>query len=172
MFSALKAFNRQRKDVPFWKAITKTKDPSTIIVLLGDIGDLLGLAVAFCGVLLSRLNHNPNYDGIASIIIGVILITISGFLTRESKSLLMGEPISRKTLTRIVAIASADSAILKIKKHYSMYLSPDEVILELKAVFKAGLETSQITDSVERVVISIQKEFPRIKQIFIEPVRG
>lgn len=105
MVAALKAFNKERREIPFWQAVIRTKDPSTIIVLLGDFGDLLGLTVAFLGIFLGRLMNNPFYDGIASMIIGLILILISGLLIRESKSLLMGETTSRQTLKRVVQIA-------------------------------------------------------------------
>jgi cation diffusion facilitator family transporter len=170
MITALKAFNRQRGNVAFWKAVLATKDPSVIIVLLSDFGDLLGLLVAFLGIWLGRLWHNPYYDGIASMLIGLILISISGLLVRESKSLLMGETTSRKILRRIVALTEADVSVIKVKKHFSMYLAPEEVLLQLNTVFKDELNTRQITDAIERITQAIQKEFPRIKQIFIEPV--
>jgi cation diffusion facilitator family transporter len=170
MIAALKAFNHQRGTMPFWKAVIKTKDPSTIIVLLGDFGDLLGLVVAFLGIFLGRLLHNPYYDGIASMVIGVILIVISGLLVRESKSLLMGETISRRALRKIIALIEADDEVIKVKKHFSTYLSPEEALLQLNTVFKQGLNTKQITDAIERLTKTVQKEFPRIKQIFIEPV--
>ena len=170
MIAALKAFNQTRRRRPFWRAVIDTKDPSTIVVLLGDVGDLLGLIVAFLGVFLGRLMHNPYYDAIASMIIGIILIGISGLLIRESKSLLMGETTSRRTARRIVKIAEADRAVLKIKKQFSMYMGAEEILLQLNTVFKAGLTTKQITDAIERISKGIQSEFPLIKQIFIEPV--
>ncbi|MDB5017435.1 MAG: ferrous iron efflux protein [Mucilaginibacter sp.] len=169
--SALKAFNSERGRTSFWKAVTQSKDPSTFIVLLGDVGDLMGLAVAFAGVFLGRLFDNPYYDGIASMIIGAILLVISGLLLRESKSLLMGETTSRKTLRKIVLLTEADGAVLKVKKHFSMYMAPEEVLLQLNTVFKDNLTTQQITEAIERISKTIQEEFPRIKQIFIEPVR-
>ena len=52
-----------------------------------------------------------------------------------------------------------------------MYLAPEEILLQLIAVFKKDLTTQQITDSIERITKIIQAEFPRIKQIFIEPVK-
>jgi len=171
LVSALKAFNKQRRDTPFWTAVKESKDPSTFIVLLGDVGDILGLMVAFFGVYLGRLLHNPYYDGVASIVIGVIMIAISGILVRESKSLLMGETTSRKTLRKIVSLTQADEAVLKVKKHFSMYMAPEEVLLQLNTVFKDNLTTKQITDAIERITKTIQHEFPRIKQIFIEPVK-
>jgi cation diffusion facilitator family transporter len=170
MVSALKAFNNQRGETPFLKAVIQTKDPSAIIVLLGDFGDLLGLFIAFLGVYLGHLFHNPYYDGVASVLIGIILIAISALLVRESKSLLMGETTSLKTLRRVVQLAEADASVLKVKKHFSTYMSPEEILLQLNTVFKDNLTTHQITDAIERITKTIQKEFPYIKQIFIEPV--
>jgi cation diffusion facilitator family transporter len=170
LVTALKAFNKERSKTPFFKAIINSKDPSTFITLLGDAGDVLGIFIAFAGIFLGRYYHNPHYDGIASMVIGLMLIFISLILVRESKSLLMGETTSRRTLRRVVTIAEADDAVLKVKKHFSMYLSPEEVILQLNTVFREDLTTVQITDAIDRIVHQIRKEFPRMKQIFIEPV--
>jgi len=167
--SVLKVFNKQRSEDSFLKAVINSKDPSTFIVLMGDVADLLGLLIAFLGVYLGRLLHHPYYDGIASMMIGVILIGTSMLLVRESKSLLMGESISRKTIRKIVSLAETDEAILKVKKHFSTYMAPEEILLQLIAVFKKELTTTQITDSIERISKSIKTAYPWIKQIFIEP---
>jgi len=82
----------------------------------------------------------------------------------------MGETTSRKTLRRIVQIVQADEAVVKVKKHFSMYMAPEEVLLQLVMVFKQNLTTAEITNAIERISKLIQQEFPRIKQIFIEPV--
>lgn len=164
-----KKFNKQRGDLGFFEAIRQSKDPSLFIVLLGDLGDLIGLLIAFVGVYLGHLFHNPYYDGAASMVIGVFLILISMLLVRESRSLLMGESISTKTIRKIISLAEADEAIIKIKKHFSIYMAPDEVVLQLLAVFKKDLTTNEITAAIKRIIEKIQKEFPRIKQIFIEP---
>jgi cation diffusion facilitator family transporter len=169
--TASKAFNRQRKHIPFFEAVNLSKDPSTFIVLLGDVGDMLGLIVAFLGVYLGQRYHNPYYDGAASMVIGVIMIAISLLLVRESKSLLMGETPSRRTIRRVLAMVNADEAVITVRKHFSMYLAPEEVVLQLNAVFKPDMNTPQITDAIERIIKTIQLEFPRIKQIYIEPVK-
>lgn len=171
MSTALKVFNRERGRTSFWKAIKQSKDPSVFITLLGDAGDMLGLFIAFCGISLGWYYHNARFDGAASMLIGVMLIIISLILVRESKSLLMGETTGRKTLRRVVAIAEEDASVVKVKRHFSMYLAPEEVILQLNTVFKDDLTTRQITDAIERIMKQIKKEFPRIKQIFIEPVK-
>jgi cation diffusion facilitator family transporter len=172
MVSALKTFNKQRRDGDgFWHAVTESKDPSVFIVLLGDIGDMAGLIVAFFGVFLGRYFKDPHYDGAASMVIGAILIAISYVLIRESKSLLMGEPTNRKLIRRVLALAEADEAVVKIKKQYNIYLAPEEIVLQLNTVFKPSLKTEEITTAIERITKKIQEQFPRFRQIFIEPVR-
>ena len=171
MLSASKAFKRQRGEVPFWKAVIGTKDPTTLIVLLGDYGDLLGIGIAFLGVFLGHLLKNPVYDGLSSIIIGLTLALISGLLIRESKSLLVGEIPAKSKLAEALQIARADSDIIKIKKHFSTVMAPDYQILVMNTVFKPGLTTEQITEVIERITQNIQKECPTIQQIFMVPVK-
>jgi cation diffusion facilitator family transporter len=170
MFTALKVFNRQRNDLSFWQAIIQSKDPTTIILLLGDLGDLICLLIAFIGVFLGHLLHNPVCDGISSMIIGIILIMISLLLVRQSKSLLMGEPPGKKAIRKIIRLTEADPDVKKVKRQFSMYLAPEEVILQMNTVFKDDLTTKQITAAIRRITDTIQHEFPRIKQLFIEPV--
>jgi cation diffusion facilitator family transporter len=170
LYTALKAFNQQRGNTPFFKAVMESKDPPTFIVMLGDVGDLFGIVIAFGGVYLGRMLHNPYYDGVASMLIGAVMIAISILLVGESKSLLMGEPTSKKNMRKIVALAETDEAVIKIKKHFSTYMGPEEILMQLNTVFKPNLTTRQITDAIERITKNIQQQFPRIKQIFIEPV--
>lgn len=119
---------------------------------------------------LGHLLHNTFYDGIASMLIGIILIVISGVLVRESKGLLMGKTIIRQSIGWIVRLVQVDEAVVRVKKHFSMYLAPEEIRLHLNIVFKDELDTQQITTTIERIIRNIREAFPRMKEIFIEPV--
>ena len=167
--AAMKSFNRQRREENFWEAVAVSKDPTTFVVLFEDAAGLLGVVVAFIGVFLGHLYNNPFFDGGASIVIGIILIAISVLLVRESRSLLMGEPASEKALNEIIRITESDPAIQKVLRHYSMFMSPEEVVLQLSTVFKDDITAKEITKAISRVEQKIQEKFPRVKQIFIEP---
>jgi len=167
-FIALKAFNKNRKD-NVWKTIKKSKDPSNIVILFEDAGDVLGVAVALAGVYFGYKYQNPYYDGIASIIIGIILTAISFLLARESRSLLMGESVDESIVDDVIKISEKDEAIEKVFYPLTVYLSPEEIVLVLETVFKDDLTTGQINEAIERIQIKIQKQYPNIKQIFIEP---
>jgi cation diffusion facilitator family transporter len=167
--TALRSFNKERGKEHFWKAFRESRNPSIFITLLSDIGDLTGILIAFAGVYLSHRFQDPVYDGVASILIGIVLIIISIMLVMESKSLLMGESVSRKTMQQIIALAETDPAVLKVKKHFSIYLAPEEIVLQMIIGFKRNLTAHEITVSISRLNGQIKQAFPRIKQIFIEP---
>lgn len=139
--TAVREFNRQRGDVSFWTAVKRSKDPSTFVVLFEDVADLLGLTIAFLGVVLAHILKNPYLDGIASIIIGLILTGVSILLARESRSLLMGESADEKVLESVIRIAEMDPLVVKVKQPLSMYMAPEEIVLVLMAVFDENSAT-------------------------------
>jgi cation diffusion facilitator family transporter len=167
---ALKNFNNHRGKEAFWRAVKRSKDPTSFVVLFEDAADVLGLAVAFLGVYFGHVLKNPYFDGIASIMIGLILTAVSILLTRESRSLLMGEPVPSHVMDRVVALANSNPAVENIRDCLSMILSPDESLLILKPVIKKDLSSTQLIDAVESIKKSIRSDFPNIKQIYIEPV--
>ncbi|MDQ3845134.1 MAG: cation transporter, partial [Bacteroidota bacterium] len=113
--------------------------------------------------------QNPYFDGAASITIGLILTGVSLVLTRESRSLLMGETASPHLLQEVIKIAEAHPAILKVQQHLSTVLGPEEVLLILKVGFQNELSAAGIVSASEEIKYSIQKQYPAVKQIFIEP---
>jgi cation diffusion facilitator family transporter len=167
--TALKEFNRQRGSTSFWTAVNRSKDPSTFVVLFEDAADLLGLIVAFLGVLLGHLFNNPYLDGVASIVIGLILTAVSLLLARESRSLLMGETADPALLQDVIAIAEKDETVVKVTRPLSIYMAPDEILMVFRIAFAKDLNSLEITAAIKRIRAEIQNKFPVIKRIFIEP---
>jgi cation diffusion facilitator family transporter len=168
--TAIKEFKRQRGDTPFWKAVHQSKDPSTFVVLFEDAADVIGILIAFTGILLGQLLDNPYIDGIASVMIGLLLTAVAILLVRESRSLLMGETPLPEELQAVVQIAENDPLVNAVTKHLSTYLAPEEVILILKINFIREAGNPQITDAISSIRKSIQTRYPHYKQLFIEPV--
>jgi cation diffusion facilitator family transporter len=165
---AITNFNKVRGSIPFWVAVKRSKDPTNFVVLFEDAADVLGLLVALAGVYFGYQLNAPYLDGIASIIIGIMLTAVSLILTRESYSLLMGETASTQVLNEIINLTKADPAILDARRPLSMYLGPEEIILVLQVVFREDLSVSAIVKSSERIKQAIRQKFSFFKQIFIE----
>jgi cation diffusion facilitator family transporter len=166
---ALRQYNKERGDTPFWVSIRKSKDPTTFVVLFEDAADVVGLAVAFLGIYLGHKFQNPYFDGIASIIIGLVLTFISIVLARESRSLLMGETLSQEILDGIRTICMNYPTVSGVGHPLSMYLSPEEVIVVLSVKFKKEGLPSRFNAHLDAIKSELRKEFPEVKKIVIEP---
>jgi cation diffusion facilitator family transporter len=165
---AAKSFNKVRGDMPFWQAIKKSKDPSSFVILFEDAADVFGLVVAFAGVYFAHLYKAPWLDGLASIIIGLVLTAVSVVLARESRSLLMGETASPAVLDEVMKIIKADPATIEVSRPLSMFMGPEEIFLVVRVMFRDELTTSAITGASERIKQAIKQRFPNFKRIFIE----
>jgi cation diffusion facilitator family transporter len=164
---AIREFNKQRGKTRFWSAVRVSKDPTTFVVLFEDAADVLGLVAAFAGIYLGHLYNNPYFDSVASIIIGIILTSVSVVLAKESRSLLMGEPLSKETLDEIMNLVACDE-VVQVQRPLSMYMGPDEVIVVIPLTFKNDLQPVQAKETIKKIRTKIQAAFPEVKRIFIE----
>jgi cation diffusion facilitator family transporter len=166
---ARRTFNAHRGSKSFWQAFRGSKDPSIFVVLFEDAADLLGLLVAFFGVFLSHQLQNPYLDGVASLLIGGILLVVAGLLLRENKSLLLGEPAELELLQSVAALARTDAAVISVDTPLTSYLSPHEILMVLRVEFQPNLHTADLTEAVQRLQQSIRQRYPDIRHLFIEP---
>ncbi len=166
---SIRGFNAARGEMPFWEAIIKSKNPANFLVLFEDGAAVIGL---FIVLILMKINYEynlPVLDGIASVLVGLILVFASLILARESRSLLMGEGIAPETQRKIVELAEKDAAVVKVGNVLSTYEAPDEIVLMLIISFKPELGTDQITAAIDRVRKAIKAEFKLVEYVIIQP---
>jgi cation diffusion facilitator family transporter len=151
-----------------WKALRTSKDPSILILFFEDSVALVGLVIAFLGVFLGHLWNSPAADGIASILIGLLLAAVASLLVHESRGLLLGESADPEVLADIRAVVDADPAVEKAGYPLTMHLAPEEVLLNLEIDFHPGLPPGRITESIIRLEQEIRRRHPEVRRIFIE----
>jgi cation diffusion facilitator family transporter len=166
---AMKEFRAAKGDLGYFEAFQSSKDPTTFTVLFEDSAALVGLAIAFAGILGAQLLHLPELDGIASILIAIVLTVSSLFLARETKALLIGEPALPHVQDSILKIAEADPAIRKANGVLTVHLGPEQVVAALSAEFEDCLTTPQIEACVNRVEAAIKAAHPEITILFVKP---
>ncbi len=152
----------------FWKKLRNSKDPGFFIVIYEDAADLTGLLIAFGGIVLSAYLNNPLIDGIASVLIGVVLTVIAILMIIESHNLLIGESAGMELVQQTEKLIREDDDVYEVQTPLTMQLSPDEVLLALSLEFKKNLTGSQIVDTINRLEEVIRNKFPQIKQIYLE----
>jgi len=171
---ALRQFQRTRPRSgsggaePFWHGLRGSKDPSLFVVLFEDAAALLGLVIAFLGVFLSRTLGEPLWDGVASLVIGVMLMVVSVLLVIETRGLLLGEAAHPLIVDDVRRLAAADPAVSAVRTPLTMHLGPHEILLNLDVQFRAGLSAGEIVAAVERLEAAIRSAQPEVRRIFIE----
>jgi len=165
---AYKTFQLEKGEQGIWESIETSKDPTTYTVLFEDSAALLGLVVAFVGVLLAHKLNNPYFDGIASIMIGIILAVVAVLLAYESKGLLVGEAVDPATLKNIRRIAESDPRVEKVKSALTMHFGPETVLLAMDLQFRKNLSAAEVENSIDVLEDKIRKQHEEVKHIFIE----
>jgi len=169
---AMKEFNKTRNGMSWWRAIIKSKDPSGFLVLFEDGAAVLGLVIVFVMMVLSHNLNMPILDGLASVLVGLLLIFVSLILARESRSLLMGEGIMPQTQKKIKNLIENDEDVMSAISILSSYQSPKEVLLVVIATFQPNLNTEKLTDAIVRLRTEIRAAFPIVKFVIIQPQSG
>ena len=165
---ALKEFNKSRGEKPLMQAIRESKDTSTVAIVIEDGAACIGLLIALVSVLLGDVTGIPYFDGAGSVLIGLLLISVSWFFAIECKGLLVGEGLLKADLDRIDAIVSGHENVLLSKRPLSMYLGPNEVLVNLDVNFTDNLTSDQIEQTIDQIEKRIKSEIPVINRIYIE----
>lgn len=166
---ALRAFRAGKGGLGYFEAFRRSKNPTTFTVLFEDSAALVGLVIAFAGVAASHLLHRPEFDGIASIAIGGVLVASSLLLARETKALLLGESAHPHVRDDILRIAADDPAIRSANGVLTVQLGPDQVVAALSAEFEDALTTTQIEACVSRIEHALKAEHPAVSVLFVKP---
>jgi len=161
---------RQRKGGrSYWRAVRESKDPPAFMVLFEDSAALIGIAIAAGGIFLADRTGIPEFDGVASLLIGVVLATAALLVARESKGLLIGERASDRIVNSIAELARSEPGVEGASGIFTVHLAPAQIVAALGLEFRDELTTPQI----ERAVVSLEKrvreKHPEVVALFVKP---
>jgi len=165
---AMQEFNANRGSKPFFKALKDSRDSTTVAVVIEDSAALIGLVIAFLAVLLGQLTGWAYFDGLGSVLIGVLLVTVSLFFAIECKALLIGEGLLPPDIERITTILQEDERVLNFRRPLSLYFGPNQVLVNLDVNFKDYLKSDDIEKTIDTLESKIRNEIPIVTRIYIE----
>lgn len=151
------------------KAVEDARDPTVLTVLFEDLAALFGLVAALTGILASHFLHQPLWDALASIVVGVALGVVAMFLGRDSMSLLIGEAVPAEENRRITEIAQGHPAVLEVIHVRTKHIAPREVLLAMKIRFARDLTMDQLEEKINELEKSLRDELPHLRRIYVEP---
>ena len=165
---AFKEFSTTRGKKSLFEAVQESKDPTVFTVLFEDTAAMLGLIVAMIGIWLSITLDMPVLDGVASIVIGIILAGTALLLALETKGLLIGEAAAPEIVADIRTIISDQKSIVALNEIRTLHRGPNDVLLALSVDYRDTVLAGEVERTNTQIELAIKQKFPVVKRLFIE----
>ncbi len=169
-WEALRAFNASRGTKSLLRALHDTKDAPTLIVLLENAGALAGLAIAAAGLALAHFTGNPLWDGIASVLIGLVLGATAIALLIEAKGLLIGESADPVLIAAIRACTEGHSGVVSVHEVLTVHQAPEMVLSVISADFDDAISAREVEQTVRDIEAAVGAQFPMVKRVYVRPL--
>jgi divalent metal cation (Fe/Co/Zn/Cd) transporter len=166
---ALKEFRKVAGDRHWWSAVTEAKDPVLFTVLFEDVAAMVGLVVALVGLAAAHLLDMPILDGVASIVIGFVLITASILLARETMSLIVGEAAAPEVIADVERLILAEPSIEGVRDIISIHLGPRDIVMTAAVDFRDDVPAGEVERVVAKIAAAVRAAQPDVTRLFLAP---
>jgi cation diffusion facilitator family transporter len=167
--TAIVESNKVRARQSWVQFVRRAKAPELPVVLLEDLGALVGLVLALAGVGLTLLTGNGYWDVAGTAAIGVLLVIIAIVLALEMSSLLIGEGAGRADVERIEAALVADPRVRRLIHMKTLYLGPEELLVAAKLDLGESTSAEEIALAIDSVERRVRESVPVARVIYLEP---
>jgi cation diffusion facilitator family transporter len=153
----------------WWQFIRQSKVPELPVVLLEDLGALVGLVLALFGVGLTIVTDNTVFDALGTIAIGILLGVIAIILIIEMKSLLIGEGAAEPVLDKIVERLAAGDDVGRVIHIRTQYIGPEEMLVAAKIAMSPGMSVERVAQAIDDAEVRVRDAVPDARMIYLEP---
>ncbi|WP_194815195.1 cation diffusion facilitator family transporter [Nocardia sp. XZ_19_385] len=167
--TAIKESRPFKGNATWWRFIRTSRSPELPVVLLEDLGALVGLMLALGGVGLTMLTGNAIWDGIGTLAIGLLLGVIAIILIIEMHSLLIGEGATAaedKLIKENLVDGTQITSLIHVK---TQYIGPEEILVAAKVAIAPGLEIAEIATAIDEAEARVRAAVPAARMIYLEP---
>jgi len=160
----------------FSQYLRESKDPTAKTVLFEDSAALIGIVIAATGLILTDYQVGGRigayWDGVASILIGLVLAVVAFVLARSSRGLLLGEAATPKVLAAIKQAIESHPNVENVVELLTMHLAPKQILINAHVKLRQNLRTDDIEQSILEIEDRIKRAEPKVEMIFLEAARG
>ncbi len=167
--TAINESNKIRGGRSWVQFVRRSKSPELPVILLEDLGALVGLVLALIGVGMSLLTDNAYWDVAGTAAIGVLLVVIAAILAVEMSSLLVGEGAVEQTVVAIEAALTAGDDIDRVIYMRTLYTGPEELLVAAKIAVHGADSAETVAESIDAAEERVRSAVPEAKHIYLEP---
>lgn len=168
--TAVRAANKTRGARSWFRFVKSSKSPELPVILLEDLGALIGLTLAFVGVSLMLVTANPIFDVLGTGSIGVLLVVIATFLAVEMHSLLLGESATQAHRTAIMEALTSPAAVDRVIHGKTLHLGPEEVLVAAKIAVGSTDTADEVAEAIDAAERAARAAVPELTLVmYLEP---
>jgi cation diffusion facilitator family transporter len=167
--TAIVESNKARGKAGWVHFVRHSKAPELPVVLLEDLAALLGLIFALIGVSATLITHDGLWDGVGTIAIGLLLVTVAVLLGVETKSLLLGEGAGLEAVGRIREAIESEPLIDRVIHMRTLHLGPEELLVAAKIAVRRDASAEDVAAAIDGAEHRIRDVEPIARVIYLEP---
>ncbi|MEV4771631.1 cation diffusion facilitator family transporter [Micromonospora humida] len=149
-----------------------TADTTVKAVFLEDSAALIGLLIAGVGLGLSQWTGDELFDGVASILIGLLLLVVAAILARSNISLLVGRAVPERLHHEIERELAGLPTVDRVDTLLTMQLGPDDILVAAKIDFRDEATGADIEADADEAERRLTDRYPEIGYVFLDPTRS
>ncbi|MEV4378637.1 cation diffusion facilitator family transporter [Streptosporangium sp. NPDC049644] len=161
--------NTVRGNQTWVQFIRRAKSPELPVIVLEDLGALLGLLFALFGVTMAVVTGDPVWDGIGTLMIGVLLAVIAVILAIETKSLLIGEGAGPEVEVRIAQALESAPEVTRVIHMRTLHLGPEEILVAAKIAVDHDDTAAEVARGIDEAEQRVRAAVPEARVIYLEP---
>jgi cation diffusion facilitator family transporter len=167
--TAIVEANQVRGDRSWVSFIRRAKAPELPVVLLEDLGALIGLILALAGVTMAVITGDVVWDGVGTVAIGLLLGVIAVILAVETKSLLIGEGAGPEAERKIIDALESVEQVDHVMHLRTQHIGPDELLVAAKIAVKHDDTAAEVARGIDAAEARVRETVPIARMIYLEP---
>ncbi|MFB9746987.1 cation diffusion facilitator family transporter [Leifsonia shinshuensis] len=161
-FSFVQSYGQARsraaeRDTGTLEHILSTSNPTLRAVVAEDAAALIGLVIAFFGVLLHELTGNAVFDAVGSILVGILLAVVAVVLIDRNRRFLLGEPAPDRVNQAALVSLLQHPQVERVTYLHLEYVGPERVFLVAAVDLIGDDPESDVADDLYAVEQAIQR---------------
>ena len=160
---------QRRAQVPFWTYLRTTTDADLSVLFAEDSAAVVGLLFALMSLTLTVTTGDPHWDGYGSSAIGLLLMGVAVFLSREVKSLLEGERADPRIEAAFCEEVATDPRLGSVLRIITVQQGPGQVMIAAKLSVAEGLTARELIEIFNQLEVRVQTRCPDVRWQFLEP---
>ncbi|MFC8952200.1 cation diffusion facilitator family transporter [Streptomyces sp. NPDC057101] len=162
----------ERTRAPFARYMRLTADTTVKAVVMEDSAALAGLMLAAGGLLGGQITGSSVWDGVASILIGVLLVYVAWVLGRSNAELLIGRPLPREMRDAVRAELLSVPHVVDVLDLTTLIQGPGEVLVAAKVDFRDVSSAGEVERACDLAETRLHDRFPSIHRVYLDPTPG